>query len=365
MSTYSYEVITRTYTRDEIRSALYFSQAPASKEIAPMVRRALFAAHVMFARLSRGFILTLAMAGPLLVIASPCLAQRDYSDVPIVANGKTIKISSNVYVIPDENRRGVPNVGIIVGTRATLIVDPGMGLKSGEAVMREVTKLSKSNELIIVNTHFHPEHTTGEAGMPASAKIIRAAAQQRDIEEEGMKFVKMFASRSAELTELLKDIKGFRAPAEVFERERTVDLGGVQVRLLWLGPGHTRGDTAIFVEGDNVLFSGDLAMKDVFPAFTSAESSIDTWLASLGKLASLGAQQIVGAHYGMGDISIVKTYTAYFTELKAQIVALKAKGLSADDAARMLRAEFHRKYPNWDQPLRVHATVTATYARLP
>jgi glyoxylase-like metal-dependent hydrolase (beta-lactamase superfamily II) len=335
------------------------------QEIDAMARRVLASAHAMLPILARKALTVLSLAILFFVAAPPSLAQREYTDVPIVAEGKTLKLSPNVYVIPDENRRGVPNVGIVVGTRAMLIIDPGMGLKSGEAVAREAAKVGKGSEILIVNTHFHPEHTTGEAGFPASARIIRASAQQQDIENEGMKFVTMFASRSAALSDLLKDIKGFRAPAEVFERERTLDLGGVRVRLLWLGPGHTRGDTAIFVETDRVLFSGDLAMKEVFPAFTSAHSSIATWLAALEKMEGLRPAQVVGAHYGMGDASIIAAYRTYFTELRTRIVALKAKGLPADDAARMLREEFHKKYPSWDQSMRVEGAVTGSYSQLP
>jgi glyoxylase-like metal-dependent hydrolase (beta-lactamase superfamily II) len=103
--------------------------------------------------------------------AFPVAAQREYTGVPIVAEGKTIRISPSVYVIPDENRRGVPNVGIIIGSRATLIVDPGMGLKSGEAILRETAKIAKGTEIYIVNTHFHPEHSTGEVVFPAGTKV--------------------------------------------------------------------------------------------------------------------------------------------------------------------------------------------------
>jgi glyoxylase-like metal-dependent hydrolase (beta-lactamase superfamily II) len=73
-------------------------------------------------------------------------------------------------------------VGIVVGKRATLIVDPGMGVRSGEAVARETAKVSRNSELYIVNTHFHPEHTTGEAGLPPTAKLIRSRAQQQDVD---------------------------------------------------------------------------------------------------------------------------------------------------------------------------------------
>jgi glyoxylase-like metal-dependent hydrolase (beta-lactamase superfamily II) len=297
--------------------------------------------------------------------ASPASAQRPYSDLPIVSEGKTIRLTPNVYVIPDENRRGVPNVGIVVGSRATLVVDPGMGLKSGQAVLREVAKVSKSTELIIVTTHLHPEHTTGELAFPPDTKLIRAVAQQKDIEQYGLKWVAEFSSRSPELADLLKEAKSFRTPTETFEREKTLDLGGVRVKLLLLGPGHTRGDTAIFVEGDAVLFSGDLAMKQVFPAFNSPESRADTWFKGLQAMEALRPAHVVGAHYGMGGASIISAYLDFFKALQARVAEMKAQGKSSDETGTTLRAEFHAKYPDWDQALRVHSAATATYAQLP
>jgi glyoxylase-like metal-dependent hydrolase (beta-lactamase superfamily II) len=116
----------------------------------------------------------------------------------------------------------------------------------------------------------------------------------------GMAFVDRFRQRSPEIADLLKDAT-FRPPAEMFETEKVLDLGGVRVRLLRLGPGHTRGDTVIFVEGDGVLFSGDLAMKDLFPAFASPQSDSRTWLASLDQMAALHATTLVPAHYELTD----------------------------------------------------------------
>src|SRR5262245_26935878 len=222
-------------------------------------------------------LVALALLASLALASPPASAQREYMDIPIVADGKTVKISPNVYVIRDEARRGVPNVGIVVGSRATLVVDPGMGLRSGAAVLREVQKVSKGTELYIVNTHFHPEHTTGELAFPADTKIIRAQVQQQDIDELGLKAVDTFAERSKELAEVIKVAARISPPAEIFEREKSIDLGGVRVRLIWLGPGHTRGDTAIFVEGDAVLFSVDLAMKQEFRALTP-QSIFDHWM---------------------------------------------------------------------------------------
>ncbi len=309
----------------------------------------------------------LALLAATVLAVFPASAQRPYTDLPVVREGKTIHLTPNVYVIPDENRRGVPNVGIVVGSRATLVVDPGMGLKSGQAVLREVAKVAKGGELYIVTTHLHPEHTTGETAFPPDTKIVRSIAQQRNIEDNAMWWVNEFSSRSPELTALLKEAKetGWRAPTETFEREKTLDLGGVRVRLMQLGPGHTPGDTAIFVEGDAVLFSGDLAMQRVFPAFTSPQSRSDTWLAAVIAMEALRPSHVVGSHYGMGDASMVSAYREYLTVLRARVAEMKAQGKSTVETAKAMRAEFQSKYPDWDQPVRVEQAATLTYLYLP
>ena len=284
--------------------------------------------------------------------------------MPLQKEGTTVQISEHVYVIPDFKVGMVPNVGIVVGSRATLVVDPGMGLKNGQVVLREVQKVSQSPDLYIVNTHFHPEHTTGEVAFPPSAKVIRAAAQQQDVDEMGMEFVERFRQRSPEIADLLKDAK-FRPPAEIFETEKVLDLGGVRVRLLRLGPGHTRGDTVAFVEGDRVLFSGDLAMKDLFPAFASPQSDSRTWLTSFDQMAVLHARQLVPAHYELTDNSAIDGYHRYLTALQARVAALKQQGTSAEDAATLLMEEFKKQYPTWEQPGRIQAAVATVYKEVP
>ena len=62
----------------------------------------------------------------------------------LVKEGTTVRISEHVFVIPDERAPMVPNVGIIVGNRATLVVDPGMGIRGGQIVLSEVAKVSQS-----------------------------------------------------------------------------------------------------------------------------------------------------------------------------------------------------------------------------
>lgn len=279
----------------------------------------------------------------LLLTAAALLLQQAGPPTPLIRENATVKISQHVYVIPDGNVGGVPNVGIIVGSKATLVVDTGLGPRNGQTVLREVGKVSTNADLYIVATHFHSEHTLGESAFPASAKVFRAKAQQQDIDEFGVQ--PNFATRSAANAELMKDAV-FRRADEIFDTEKTLDLGGLRVRLLWYGGTHTNGDTLIFVEGDNVLFAGDVIMNRRFLAF-NARSSLQAWLRSLEEAARLRPARIVPAHGEMGDGTLIDLNRNYLQALQSRVRELKREGKTLDQTAEAATAEFRARYPDW------------------
>jgi len=279
----------------------------------------------------------------LLVAGVALLLQQATPPTPLIRENVTAKISGHVYVIPDGNVGGVPNVGIIVGSKGTLVVDTGLGPRNGQTVLREVGKISSNAELLVVATHFHSEHTLGESAFPASAKVIRARALQQDIDEFGIQ--PNFATRSAANAELMKDAT-FRRADELFDKEKTLDLGGVRVRLLWYGGTHTNGDTLIFVEGDNVLFAGDVIMNRRFLAF-SARSSVQAWLRSLEEAARLRPARIVPSHGEMGDGTLIEADRTYLQILQSRVRELKREGKTVEQIADTATTEFRAKYPDW------------------
>lgn len=279
---------------------------------------------------------------------------------PLVQENATIKMSDHVYVIPDGNVRGVPNVGIIVGSQATLVVDTGLGPRNGQTVLREVAKVSKNPELYLVVTHFHPEHAGGSSAFPASAKFIVSRAQQKDLDELGQDMAARFASRTPLMAELLKDVE-FRRADILFDREHTLDLGGVRVRILSLGSTHTRGDTVVLVEEDRVLFAGDVVMNRAFLSF-SGHSSAQTWLAVLDQLEPLGPDRIVPSHGAMGDASLIPQQRGVLQALQRRVGEFKSQGKSAEEAAQLLTSEFQAQYADWTSPNRIGAAVRSIYA---
>ena len=298
------------------------------------------------------------LASVSVVVSQPSSAPQP--PPPLVKENGTIKVSDHVHAIPDANVPMVPNVGIIVGSRATMVVDTGLGPRNGEAILREVAKVSKNAELYVATTHYHPEHSLGGAAFPPNAKFVRPKMQQQDMEELGKEIQNTFASRSALNQELLKDVPYPRADI-LFDREHRIDLGGVHVRLFWRGPMHTRGDTLIFVEEDRVLFSGDVVMTRTFLA-AGATSSISTWLATLDELAALRPVVVVPSHGANGDAYSIEKDRDYLKTVQTRVRELKAQGKSADEAAQTVTTEIQAKFPDWTAPMRIGAAARAAYA---
>jgi glyoxylase-like metal-dependent hydrolase (beta-lactamase superfamily II) len=279
---------------------------------------------------------------------------------PLIKENATVKISNHVYAIPDGNVSLVPNVGIIVGSRATMVVDTGLGPRNGQAVLREVRKVSRHADLYVATTHYHPEHSLGGAAFPATAKFVRPKVQQQDMEELGKDIQNTFASRSPLHQDLLKDVPYPRADI-LFDREQRIDLGGVHVRLFWRGPMHTRGDTLIIVEEDDVLFAGDVVMNRTFLA-ASPTSSIRTWLATLDELDALHPKVVVPSHGAIGDGSLVGKDRDYLKAVQARVAELKPQGKSADEIAQSVSTEIQAMFPDWTAPVRIGAAARAAYA---
>ena len=270
-------------------------------------------------------------------------AQRGPQQPPLIKEGVTEKITEHVYVIPDGSVPIVPNVGIIVGSKGALVVDTGLGARNGQAIMREVAKVNKGGELYLAVTHFHPEHDLGAGGFPANTKMIRSRDQQADIDEFGLETAKRFAGFSADTAELLKGAE-YRKADQFFDKELTIDLGGARVRLMAMGPNHTRGDIAFWVEPDNVLLSGDIVMTTM-PGFSSPYSKLSTWLQSLNRFEQLKPVRIVPSHGPMGDASMITRWKTLMTTVQARAAELKKQGRTVDDTVKVIQDELQDKYP--------------------
>jgi glyoxylase-like metal-dependent hydrolase (beta-lactamase superfamily II) len=272
-----------------------------------------------------------------LVLAQTLLAQNPAG----VPENATTRVSSHVYAIV-----GFPNIAIVTGDRATLVVDTGMGPRNGAVIVREANKLTKNPILYLTTTHFHPEHAAGEQAFPPHTILVRNKAQQDDMDQHGAEYLELFRSRSASNKELLDGVK-LRPPDILFERELKLDLGGVTARLFWLGPAHTKGDEIIFVEGDSVLIPGDIVQSKLVPNMPSADASPKGWIAILDQLEQMKPRLIVPDHGALGDGSLIQQEKAFLVDARTRSLEFKRQGASVDDASKAVAADLKTKYPDW------------------
>ena len=273
---------------------------------------------------------------------------------PLVDEHTLTRVSDHVYALV-----GWPNIGIVVGSRATLVIDTGLGERNGATIMRVTQKLEKGPVLYLTTTHYHSEHVTGEQAFPPNTVLIRPTVQQEELMQLLPGHMGRFREMSQQNHELLADVK-LRTPDILFNGEMKIDLGGVTARLFCLGRAHTRGDMLIFVEEDSVLIPGDIVESKLFPIMPE-ESSMKGWIAVLDKLEPLKPRLIVPDHGELGDGSLIAKEKAMMQELQGRALELKREGKSADEAGKLLTEELHAKHPDYTQVERIAADVKLVY----
>jgi glyoxylase-like metal-dependent hydrolase (beta-lactamase superfamily II) len=291
------------------------------------------------------------------LLLSPLLALAQES--MLLPENSVTRVSEHVYAIV-----GFPNIGIVVGDRATLVVDTGLGPRNGAIVVKQAEKLAKAPNLYLTTTHFHPEHAMGEQAFPPRTIIIRPAVQRDEMDKHATEMMDLFRSFSAQSKELLADVKT-RPPDIVFDKEITLDLGGVTARLFWWGPAHTLGDEMIMVGPDGVLIPGDIVQDKIVPNMPDADANVKNWLSILDQLEPLHPRLIVPDHGALGDGSLIAKERAFLLDLQTRSLELKRQGKSADEASATVTAEFKKKYPDWQTMGPVANVVKRVYAENP
>ena len=297
----------------------------------------------------------------LLILAIPAMAQQPAATAPpsLVREGVTEQLTPHVWAIPDGSANLVPNVGIVVGKKAVLVVDTGMGARNAETVLKEVAKVGAGKPIYIVTTHVHPEHDMGAHAFPKDSRLIRSKTQVEDIADgAGMRLVPVFAARSDLNKELLKDAHHREADI-VFDGSYTLDLGGLKAQLRSMGTNHTHGDTVVLVDG--VLFSGDIAMKPQ-PSFTNPTATIGHWLQSLDALEAMKPKKIVPSHGPWGGVEIIAGYRSYLKQILDRTSELKKSGRTEVETIQKVTDEMAAQYPDRN---RLEGAIRAAWAELP
>ena len=188
---------------------------------------------------------------------------------------------------------GDPNTGVIIGEDAVLICDALATPVMAQSLIAEIRKVSDKPIKYVVLSHYHAVRVLGASGYKAAGmqEIIASQGTYEMIVERGAQDMQSEYERFPRLFDAFDSIPGLTWPTMVFERELTLFLGKLEVRLMHLGAGHTKGDTIAWVPSQNVVFSGDLVEYNA--GVYTGDAQLEEWPATLEKLRALKAHKLV------------------------------------------------------------------------
>jgi glyoxylase-like metal-dependent hydrolase (beta-lactamase superfamily II) len=272
------------------------------------------------------------------------------TDSPLLVRaGTETEVAPGVYVFPDRRVNLVPNVGVVVGDEAVLVVDTGMGPRNGEVVLQEARRLAGGRRLLLTLTHFHPEHGFGAQSFADSAEIVYNRSQAEELGASGEEFVELFKTFGPEVAEMLEGVTLVQ-PHRTYERSTEIDLGGRTVELREVGGAHTLGDQVVLVPDAGVMFAGDLVENRFFAIVFGDVANGPAWIDTLDRLQGFGATVVVPGHGEVAGPELMGDLRAYLVDVRDSVAERMGRGEDVEAIAQSLGPEIRERYADWDNP---------------
>jgi glyoxylase-like metal-dependent hydrolase (beta-lactamase superfamily II) len=256
------------------------------------------------------------------------------------------RLSEHAYAYTAE---GDPNTGIVIGDDAVLVADAQATPVMAQDVLRHLRAVSDRPVRYVVLTHYHAVRVLGASGY-APQEIIASRDTYDLIVERGAQDMQSEIERFPRLFRAVESVPGLTWPTLTFRGEMTVWLGKLEVKLMQVGRGHTKGDTIVWLPQERVLFSGDLVEYGATPY--AGDAYFRDWPRTLDALAALGAEKLVpGRGAALTDRKQIAeglaNTRAFVSELYAAVASGAREGKDLRAIYRDAYAALQPKYGGW------------------
>lgn len=270
---------------------------------------------------------------------------------PIVQTETVENIASDFYVIPDHGVPLVPNIGVVGGRDAVLVVDTGMGVRNATNVLSAVDHIANGRRIFLTTTHFHPEHAFGTSVFTDRATVLMNRAQQVDMQEKGPGYLDFFRTFGDSVAQELVDVE-FVEPTIVYDTEYSLDLGGRVVTMHATGRAHTKGDQVIRVPDLGAVFCGDLVEESqfsIFPWFPPEDVDVSgvRWINVMKGLLAAGDSLVIPGHGRVSGPELLAEVHDYLEFLQAEVWSRSAHGMSEEQIVEEVYRAARERHPNW------------------
>jgi glyoxylase-like metal-dependent hydrolase (beta-lactamase superfamily II) len=188
---------------------------------------------------------------------------------------------------------GDPNTGVIIGDDAVMIIDATATPVMARDVIARVRRITDKPIKYLVLSHYHAVRVLGASGYKDEGleQVIASQDTYELIAERGQQDMDSEIARFPRLFQAVESIPGLTWPTLTFKGEMTLWLGALEVKIMQLGRGHTRGDTLVWVPGEEVLYSGDLVECEA--ACYTGDAYLADWPRTLERLAALHPKRLI------------------------------------------------------------------------
>jgi glyoxylase-like metal-dependent hydrolase (beta-lactamase superfamily II) len=197
------------------------------------------------------------------------------------------RLSDHAYAY---TAQGDPNTGVVVGDDAVMVIDTQATPVMAQDVIRHIRAVTDKPIRYVTLSHYHAVRVLGASGY-GPEHIIASRDTYDLIVERGEADMKSEIERFPRLFRAVESVPGLTWPTIVFERRMTLWLGKLQVEIMQLGRGHTKGDTVVWLPQEQILFSGDLVEYDATPY--TGDAYLTDWPATLDAIAALKPAKLV------------------------------------------------------------------------
>ena len=256
------------------------------------------------------------------------------------------RLSEHAYAYTAE---GDPNTGIVVGDDAVLVADTQATPVMAQDVLRRIREVSAAPVRYVVLTHYHAVRVLGATGY-APQEIIASQDTYDLIVERGAQDMQSEIERFPRLFRAVESVPGLTWPTLTFRGEMTVWLGKLEVKLMQIGRGHTKGDTIVWLPQERTLFSGDLVEYGATPY--AGDAYFGDWPKTLDALAALRPEKLVpGRGPALMDRRQIDEGLAGTRAFVSELYAAVSKAANHGKDLRAIYAdtyaELRPKYGHW------------------
>ena len=259
----------------------------------------------------------------LLTLTSALAQMEDYSKVQI----SVTKVSGSVYMLQGAGG----NIAASVGDDGIVVVDDQYA-PLAEKIQAALKGVTDKPVRFIINTHYHGDHTGGNAFFQKTAPVIAQDNVRKRLEAGGT------AGNLGSLSREDKPAAKEALPILTFDHDVTVHLNGEDIRALHYPSGHTDGDSIIFFPKSNVVHMGDDFVRYGFPFIDlAAGGSVEGMIAAMEEVMSKLPTdvKVIPGHGAVATLDDVRTYTKMLIDTRAVV----EKGVKQNKTLDQLKQE--------------------------